>query len=112
MLHCSQLNITTAAARLQLYTGIVVIPDIADYRRSVAIHGLLNGGDGVAVVLLGEGFALEHKVIRLRQFDRIETLRNHTMIVSTDLNTLNIGGSSRLFVLLRQPQALRRGNPY
>lgn len=61
-LDCPHFDVTATAARLQLNTGIAVIPNITDHRRVIVVHCLLYGSNSVTVVLLGKGFTLEHEV--------------------------------------------------
>lgn len=93
------------AAWLQLDAGIFVIPRKADHGGIIFIHGLLHGGDGLAVVLLGKRLALEHQVVGLRKENHVEALRNGRVCVHGSLYTLHVYGGARLAIFVRQPQA-------
>ena len=73
----------------------------------IPVHGLLEAGDGVAVILLIKGLALKHEVRRFGQGDHIEAVGDRTVVVGGNFHTLYICGSAWLFIGLRQPQAHR-----
>ena len=71
------------------------------------VHGVLHREDGLRIILLFEGLALEGQVLCGWQGDDIEPLRNVPGVVRHRFNSLHIGGGIRLLVRIRQPEADR-----
>lgn len=96
-----------ARARLKLDARAFVVPRHADDRRVVAIHRVLDGEDGVHVILLAERLALKHQIVGLRQVDHVEPVRHDRVRARLDLHALHVARGARQAVALRQPEADR-----
>ena len=61
-LNRQKLNVAAFASGLKLNARVFRVSPVADDRRLIALRRLLHGENRLAVILFGEGLALEHKV--------------------------------------------------
>ena len=107
MLHRAQLNIAAYSAWFELNSGIFVIPLIADDGGIIAPHGVPDGENRPAVILLAERLPLKCQIFRSGQADSVKALRHRGLFVRRRLDALHIDGGVWFPVAVRKPQTHR-----
>ena len=106
-LNRQKLNVAAFASGLKLNARVFRVSPVANDRRLIALRRLLHGENRLAVILFGEGLALEHKVFGGGQLDYVKALRNIPGVVLGNLHALNVFGGAGRSKPLWQPKADR-----